>query len=109
MTSKAPAYAKRVTALFAQFSEGFTRIRAGVSQDAAGLFVPMDNSVVGLLFDANESVGLLRPALTLYMDGAADPVFAGDVFFRDGRLWTVRKSYGYRYHGTTLLVLVACD
>ena len=108
--SAAQAYARRVSALFGRFGEPFELIRSGVNHDCRGLFVPMDNSVTSIYFDANESVGLLKPALTLYVDGSnGDPPLANDVFFRDGRLWTVRKVAFFRYGGTTLVILGLCD
>lgn len=104
------ARARRVSALFVRHGEAFTLIRAGASLPGRGLFAPMDGATAGTYFDANESVGLLRPALSLYLDGAlADPPVTGDVFFRDGRLWTVRKTQMFRLGDTPLLILALCD
>ena len=109
------ARSRRVSALFARYGEAFTLIRAGVNLPRRGLFAPMDGQTVGTYFDANESVGLLRPALSLYEDGSpggasgADPPAAGDIFFRDGRLWTVRKTQFFRLGAAPLLILALCD
>ncbi len=109
------ARARRVSALFARYGESFTLIRAGVSLPRRGLFAPTDGATAGTYFDANESVGLVRPALSLYEDGSpgsasgADPPAGGDLFFRDGRLWTVRKTQLFRLGDAPLLILALCD
>ena len=106
----AAARARRVSALFASYGEAWTRIRAGVSRTQVGLFTPMDGPTIGAYFDGNESVGLLHPALALYSDGAdPDPPAASDVFYRDGRLWTIRKTQVFRLVSTPALVLSLCD
>ena len=108
--SQAQAYGRRIGALFARAGEGFDLTRAGVTAPRVGLFAPMDNGTAGLYFDANEAVGLVKPALMVYLDGAdPDPPGGGDIFFRDGRLWTVRKVQVFRLAGTALLVLGLCD
>ena len=109
------AHGRRVSALFARNGEAVTLIRSGVNRAGQGLFAPMDGAAAGTYFDANESVGLLRPALSMYLDGSpsgtfgSDPPVAGDVFFRDGRLWTVRKTQLFRLGETPLLILALCD
>lgn len=101
---------RRVSALFARYGEGYMLTRAGVSRDRLGVFAPLDGPVTGTYFDGNESVGLLRPALSLYSDGAdPDPPAVNDLFFRDGRLWTVRKTHLFRLVSTPLLALALCD
>ncbi len=103
-------HARRVSGLFARCGEAFLLIRAGVNLPRRGLFAPMDGPTAGTYFDSNEAVGLLRPALSLYLDGASpDPPLAGDVFFRDGRLWTVRKTHFFRLGSVPLLILALCD
>ncbi len=104
------AHGRRVSALFARTGELFTLIRASRNRPAVGLFAPMDGQTSGTYFDSNEAVGLLRPALVLYADGAQpDPPLAGDIFFRDGRLWTVRKTHVFRLGDLPLLILALCD
>jgi hypothetical protein len=104
------AHGKRISALFARYGEAFTLVRAGINHPCQGLFAALDGATAGTYFDANESVGLLRPALALYLDGALpDPPLAADVFFRDGRLWTVRKTQLFRQGDTPLLLLALCD
>lgn len=106
----AAARARRVSALFSRYGETWTRIRAGISHSQLGLFTPMDGQTLGTYFDGNESVGLLRPALALYSDGAdPDPPAANDLFYRDGRLWTIRKTQVFRLVSTPLLILALCD
>lgn len=109
-TSADAARGRRVSALFARHGEAFLLIRSGENRPHHGLFAPMDGQTAGTYFDANESVGLLRPALSLYLDGAEpDPPVSGDVFFRDGRLWTVRKTHFFRLGSVPLLILALCD
>ena len=104
------ARARRVSALFARYGETFTRTRAGADHPQMGLFTPMDGQTLGTYFDGNESVGLLHPALSLYTDGAeADPPAANDIFYRDGRLWVIRKTYIFRLINTPVLILSLCD
>ena len=115
LTAADAGHGRRVSALFARHGEAFTLIRSGVNQPRVGLFAPMDGATAGTYFDANELVGLLRPALSLYLDGSpssasgADPPVAGDVFFRDGRLWTIRKTQFFRLGETPLLIQALCD
>ncbi len=100
----------RVTAGFGRFGETVTTERAGVSRDRRGVFAPLDLSAASVYFDANEAVGLLRPGLLFYGDAAdADPPLVGDIFTRDGRLWTVRKTQTFRLGETPLLVVAVCD
>lgn len=102
--------ARRVSALFARYGETFTLTRAGASRSYVGVFAPLDAGATGTYFDGNETVGLLRPALSLYADGAdPDPPSVNDLFYRDGRLWTVRKTQIFRLVSTPLLVLALCD
>jgi len=100
----------RVSAGFARFGEAVTVARAGAQRERRGMFAPLDLSASSVYFDANESVGLLRPGLLFYGDGAdADPPLTGDIFTRDGRLWTVRKTQTFRLGDTPLLVVAVCD
>lgn len=101
---------RRVAALMTRYGESLTLVRAGVNLPLQGLCAPMDGGTAGTYFDANESVGLLRPALSLYVDGVqANQPTANDVFFRDGRLWTVRKTVTFRLGDTPMLLLALCD
>ncbi len=107
MTSAAQ---RAVFHILAAYGEDFAMIRASRSRPSRGLFAPMDGSTTGIYFDSNEAVGLLRPAQVLYTDGAqAEPPLTGDVYFRDGRLWTVRKTQVFRLSGLPILVLSLCD
>ena len=103
------AYKERLAALVALYGETFTRIRSGVSQDAAAFITPIGDQYVNTFYDANEAVGLIRPTLTLYLVGDSDPPVAGDVFFRDGRLFTVRKAHLYRVRDVVVLILALAD
>ncbi len=101
---------RRVSALFARYGEMFTLTRTGADRRGLGMFAPLDAGETGTYFDGNETVGLLRPALSLYTDGAdPNPPALNDLFYRDGRLWTVRKTQIFRWGGTPLLVLALCD
>ncbi len=100
----------RVSAGFERFGEAVMTERAGAARTRRGVFAPLDLSASSVYFDANEAVGLVRPGLLLYLDGAdADPPLAGDIFTRDGRLWTVRKVQAFRLGDTPLLVVAVCD
>ena len=100
----------RVSAGFERFGEAVTTERAGAARTRRGVFAPLDLSAASVYFDANESVGLVRPGLLFYLDGAdSDPPLAGDIFTRDGRLWTVRKVQAFRQGGTVLVYLMLCD
>jgi hypothetical protein len=110
--ARALVYRLRLNALFSLHAEHFTLVRAGSGSDQLGLFLPMDNSVTSTFFDANESVGLQKPALTLYMEPGDNPSSlcrVNDVFNRDDRLWTVRKTHVYRIGNTPLVLLVLSD
>lgn len=107
---QALGHLRRIVALFGRHGEAFTLTRGGAGRALRGLFAPMDGQTVGTYFDANESVGLQKPALSLYMDGGqADPPRVNDVYVRDGRLWTVRKTQFFRMGDTPLLILALCD
>ena len=100
----------RVSAGFGRFGETVTVERAGIGRDRRGVFAPLDLSAASVYFDANEAVGLVRPGLLFYLDGAdADPPLMGDIFTRDGRLWTVRKTQTFRLGDTPLVVEAVCD
>lgn len=104
------SHARRVSALFTRYGEAYTLTRTGVGRSRLGLFTPLDGPTSGIYFDGNESVGLLRPALSLYSDGAdPDPPAANDLFYRDGRLWTIRKTQIFRLVSLPLLILALCD
>lgn len=87
-----------------------------------GMVTPMDNSSTNLYFDANESVGLLKPAFMLYTSGAdGSPPVPGDIFYYTdsevparisggfGGPLTVRKTQTFRVGSTAVLVLSLCD
>jgi len=98
-----------VLAAFALYGEDFILQRSGVNLPHRGLFGPLDGATTTIYFDANETVGLLRPAQVLYMAAPADPAVSGDVYMRDGRLWTVRKTYFFRFSGVVIVQLCLCD
>ena len=101
---------RAISHVLAAYGEDFILIRSGENRPHRGLFAPMDGTTTGIYFDANESVGLSRPAQILYIDGAtSDPALSGDVYFRDGRLWTVRKTQFFRLSGLPILLLCLCD
>ena len=107
---QAQAHLRRVVSLFARYGTSFTLLRGGESQNLRGLFAPMDIGTTATYFDANESVGLLRPALSLYLDGAqTNPPVANDTFTYNNRLWTVRKTHTFWESDTAMLLLALCD
>ena len=107
--ARGTAYQERLGALVALYGEAFTLIRSGVSQDRQAFITPIGDQYVNTFYDANEAVGLIRPTLTLYLVGSSDPPAPGDVFFRDGRLFTVRKAHLYRVRDVVVLILALAD
>ena len=107
--AKAVAYGRRLGTLFAGSAEGFTLERAGETSGRRAFFAPMDNGTTSVYFDANEAVGLTKPALMGGLEGSGDAPLEGDIFTRDGRLWTVRKVQAFRQGGTVLVYLMLCD
>ena len=106
--ARGTAYKERLAALVALYGETFTRIRSGVSQDAAAFITPIGDQYVNTFYDANEAVGLIRPTLTLHLVDGEVPL-AGDIFFRDGRLFTVCKAHLYRVRDVVVLILALAD
>ncbi len=112
--ARAGAYAKRIAGLFERSAAALTVTRAGVDHTAHGFFQPLDPTASNLYFDGNESVGLLRPGLMVWLNIAAD-VQVDDVFVHDagnrpgGDLYTVRKRQFFREGDTPLLMLALCD
>lgn len=94
---------------FAKYGEDFTLERAGHHVGRRGLMVPMSNSDTAVYFDANESVGLVKPALSLYLQGTEDAPLVGDIFTRADRLWTVRKTWPFVVNNVVVVYLALCD
>ena len=108
--TRGQAYQERLAALIGLYGESVPLVRGGEDHPVQGVCVPTDGQEAGTFYDANEAVGLLRPALSLYvMAGASDVPTPNDVFYRDGRLLTVRKTFAYRLADTPLLLLALCD
>jgi hypothetical protein len=112
--TRADAYQKRLAGLFAQSAASVTVTRGGVDHTSSCFYEPMDNNTANLYFDGNEEVGLVRPALMLWLQASAE-VLVGDVFTYDiltrpgGDLYTVRKLYYFRQGTTPLVLLALCD
>ncbi len=98
-----------VADMFRRYGEDFTLDRAGSLTPRRGLMVPMSNSDTAVYFDANESVGLIKPALSLYLPGTEDAPLEGDIFTRAGRLWTVRKTWPFVVNNVVVVYLALCD
>ena len=107
--ARGTAYQERLSALVALYGEAFTLIRSGVSSDRTAFISPIGDQYINTFYDANEAVGLLRPTLTLYLVGNTDPPVSGDVFFRDGRLFTVRKTHLYRVVDVVVVIVALAD
>lgn len=106
------AYRERLDALFGLYAEPLTIVRAGDNLSRLGLFEPMDNSTSSTFFDPNEQVGLQKPSQSLWMEATDNPTDVcslNDVYFRSGRLWTVRKTQVYNVGDTALVLLALCD
>ena len=111
---RAVAYGRRIRAIFGRAAELITVEQAGVGRDYRALLAPMTNAEAAVYFDANESVGLTKPSLSAWFEGedvpgAAGAPLVGDIFTRDRRLWTVRKTQIFRKGDRALLVLALCD
>lgn len=111
---RAVAYGRRIRAIFARSAESVTVERAGEFSDRRALLAPMSSAEVAVYFDANEAVGLIKPSLSAWFEGAdvpgaAGPPLIGDIFTRHGRLWTVRKTQIFQHGDSALLVLALCD
>lgn len=104
------AHRRRVSALFRRHAQALTLQTGDTPRPFAALFAPTDSGTTATYFDANESVGLQRPALTLYFDAALpDPPQEQDSFLRNGRLWIVRRVQVFFEEETPLLGLAICD
>lgn len=106
--ARGTAYKERLAALVSLYGEAVTLIRSGENKPQVAFITPIGDQYVNTFYDANEAVGLIRPTLTLYLVGGEIPV-AGDVFFRDGRLFTVRKTHLYRVVDVVVLIMALCD
>ena len=106
--ARGTAYKERLAALVGLYGEAVTLIRSGENKPQVAFITPMADQYVNTFYDANEAVGLIRPTLTLYLVNGEVPV-AGDVFFRDGRLFTVRKAHLYRVRDVVVLILALAD
>ena len=107
--ARGTAYQERLTALVALYGEAFTLNRAGEDLARTAFITPIGDQYVNTFYDANEAVGLLRPTMTLYLVGNTDPPVGGDIFFRDGRLFTIRKTHLYRVADVIVLILALAD
>ena len=103
------AYKQRLAALVALYGESVTLIRASREKGPQSAFIsPIGDQYVGTFYDSNEAVGLIRPTLTLHLVDGEVPL-SGDIFFRDGRLFTIRKTHLYRVVDVVVLILALAD
>jgi len=107
--ARGTAYQARLSTLISLFGEALTLVRGGVDNATVAIVDPANTAITGTFYDANEAVGLLKPSLTLYVGSAGYTPQADDVFFRDSRLYTVRKLFFYRIVDVIVFTLVHCD
>ena len=96
-------------------------IRSGATYTVQGMVLPMDSNTINTYFDANESVGLIKPAVTLYVAGTeTNPPLANDTFdttdfdpirgtFGGAVVITVRKVTAIRIANVVVLYVAVCD
>ena len=106
-----------ITRAFQRYGQPLTIINAGVNYTVQALLVPGDQGTVNTYFDGNESVGLIRPAITLFV-GGSDPnanqlvngTFNTDDFGPNPRgLVAIRKVQAFRISNVIVLYLCVCD
>ena len=108
--SVVPGLQRLITRAIQTYGETLTLLRASGTVSFQALTAPMDGATTGLYFDANEEVGLTKPALSVYVDGQmGSPPAPTDVFFRDGRQFTVQKVFCFRVGDVVVLILALCD
>lgn len=107
-----------IAAAIQRFGADIGLVRAGVTTTVRGLVAPMDSTTTNMYFDANESVGLEKPAVILYLSGTSSTAPIANDAFSDGdiagsdlgpRLLTVRKVQAFRLSGDIILYLCVCD
>lgn len=107
--SRGTAYQQRLATLISLHGEPLTMLRSGINHAAVAIVDPTDNAATGTFFDANQAVGLIKPNLTLYVGSNGYTPQENDVFFRDGRLYTVLKVFVYRIVDVTVFTIAHCD
>ena len=105
-----------ITRLFALYGQPITLTTAGAARTLTCLIVPMDASTINTYFDGNESVGLLRPAFTLFASGAElSPPLQNDLFtYADlddlsRGPYTVRRVQAFRISNVIVVYMALCD
>ena len=110
-----------VTRAFQRYGQDLTITQAGTDYTVRALLALMSSADQSTYFDGNESVGLVKPALMVYVPGD-DPnagklensLFASD-FFGGGTTrpaalgYTVRKIQAVRIAGVVIVYICACD
>ena len=103
------AYQQRVATLLKLYGEPFSLVTSGSGVDRVAVMTPIGDQYINTFYDANEAVGLVRPTLTVYLAGNMTAPLVNDVFFRDSRLWTVRKVHAWRVVDVIVFYLALCD
>ena len=99
-----------LTRLFRRYGQTYHVMTAGAGRDMLGLIAPMSTAEVGVYFDGNEAVGLLKPSYTLHVPGSeGSPPVVNDLFFFAGRLLTVRKTHDFAIGSERIVTIALCD
>lgn len=104
-------YQKRVQALFARAGEEITMVHGGHPRTLRGICQLISAATVAAYFDDNEALSLVRPVLSVCLDGtlATDPPALGESLTRDGRVFLVQRIIIERLAGVPILTRVILD
>ncbi len=107
----ATTYQTRTATLIARYGETFTMGHSGSTRTLTGVFALVGSVPAGTYFDEDEQLSLIRPLLSLYLDGtlASDPPILSETLTRDGRDFIVQRTVIHRIAGVAITVQVLLD
>jgi hypothetical protein len=105
-----------ITRAFQRYGQPISIQTSGAFRTVTGLVVPMDSGTQGVFFDGNETVGLFKPALTLFVAGSEpNPPKSQDIFLYPyldapghGNV-IVQKVFAYCLSGQVVVYECLCD
>ena len=110
-----------ISRAFQRYGQDLTITSAGTNYTVRALLALMSSADQNTYFDGNESVGLVKPGLMVYVPGS-DPnaarlensLFASDIFGNGTTRpqqsgYTVRKIQAVRIAGVVVVYICACD